>query len=323
MLGSQALETAIGLTLLFFVVALAVSAATETVSRLTGKRGKALEEVLGHMLGAVNRDGIQINDTVWKRFKETSVFRAAEAASGRSLFLQPKKPSYLSAKSFADAVAEMVGIKPGAPTGTTLADVADVTNPLGQRMRALADGIGTNVHPADQMTAVKAGLERWYDETMDRLEGAYKRWVTLWVFILGLFVAVVANASTYHVAERLWQDPTTREAVVAAAGRTVADPPTSADLDSVAETTDRLSELSLPVGWDDTARDAWSGGPFSWAAFGYLLGWLTTAGLATLGAPFWFDLLTRLVSLRDAGAKPKAAADDPGSATSALNRRPA
>jgi hypothetical protein len=35
-----------------------------------------------------------------------------------------------------------------------------------------------------------------------------------------------------------------------------------------------------------------------------MLGWLATALLASLGAPFWFDLLGRLVNLRGVGSKP-------------------
>lgn len=37
-----------------------------------------------------------------------------------------------------------------------------------------------------------------------------------------------------------------------------------------------------------------------------LVGWLITALALTLGAPFWFDLLTKFMSLRSAGAKPSA-----------------
>lgn len=36
-----------------------------------------------------------------------------------------------------------------------------------------------------------------------------------------------------------------------------------------------------------------------------ILGWLTTALLASLGAPFWFELLGRLVNLRGVGGKPE------------------
>ena len=36
-----------------------------------------------------------------------------------------------------------------------------------------------------------------------------------------------------------------------------------------------------------------------------LAGLLVTAGALSLGAPFWFDLLNKLVNLRAAGKKPK------------------
>jgi hypothetical protein len=47
-----------------------------------------------------------------------------------------------------------------------------------------------------------------------------------------------------------------------------------------------------------------------------LLGWIVTGLLVTLGAPFWFNLLTQLTSLRSTGAKPPPAAQDGASATS-------
>jgi hypothetical protein len=34
------------------------------------------------------------------------------------------------------------------------------------------------------------------------------------------------------------------------------------------------------------------------------VGWLVTAAAALFGAPFWFDLLQRLVNLRGTGTKP-------------------
>ena len=38
------------------------------------------------------------------------------------------------------------------------------------------------------------------------------------------------------------------------------------------------------------------------------MGWLMTAFAVTLGAPFWFDLLGKIVALRAAGNPPKKAA---------------
>ena len=50
MFGSQALETAIGLALLFFVLASAASAIVEAVSRILQKRARDLEATLHDML---------------------------------------------------------------------------------------------------------------------------------------------------------------------------------------------------------------------------------------------------------------------------------
>jgi len=36
-----------------------------------------------------------------------------------------------------------------------------------------------------------------------------------------------------------------------------------------------------------------------------ILGWLITALAISFGAPFWFDLLNRLVDLRGSGKKPE------------------
>jgi hypothetical protein len=43
-----------------------------------------------------------------------------------------------------------------------------------------------------------------------------------------------------------------------------------------------------------------------------VIGWLITALALSLGAPFWFQLLNRLVDLRGAGAKPLSASGKDG-----------
>lgn len=156
---------------------------------------------------------------------------------------------------------------------------------------------------------------------MDRLEGLYKRWAQTILFVVGLTLAVVSNASAYGVATQMWSDPVTRAAVTeAAAGVAAGEAPAGPDtLREVAEEVDQLDETGLPVGWEG-ADSVWSAidsipdQPGGW--LGSLLGWLATAFLVMLGAPFWFDLLTKLVALRGTGSRPPKAGDDPGSATS-------
>lgn len=82
---------------------------------------------------------------------------------------------------------------------------------------------------------------------------------------------------------------------------------------------DNLYGLSIPVGWVSKGTAAESrngqiapgfGGAGDFAAYGKLLrqhglGWLLTALAATLGAPFWFDMLNRVISIRAAGKPPE------------------
>ncbi|MFC5770427.1 hypothetical protein [Thauera sinica] len=54
------------------------------------------------------------------------------------------------------------------------------------------------------------------------------------------------------------------------------------------------------VGWISDVSTGWDGGRWLRA----FLGWLATAIMAGLGAPFWFDLLGKFVNLRGVGRKP-------------------
>jgi hypothetical protein len=315
MFGSQVLETAIGLALMFFAIAFAASSIIEIYSRLLSKRAKDLESTVGAMLAGGGVPDAQINAAL-TAFKATSIYQSAHAAAGKSVFGTKIRPSYVSAKAFSDAVSEMLG---GAGAIQTM--------PAGlrKRLEPLVRETGAD------LLAIKTGLERWFDETMGRLEGAYKRWAMLWLAIVGFVVAVAGNASTFDVAVKLWHDPVTREAVAEAAGRvtTVEQSPTgqsapeeqsAADITSVADAVDELEELGLPVGWDDAAKQEWDdwASPWEWSGsqLGTLLGWLLTALLVMLGAPFWYEVLTKLASLRSTGTKPPSAPNDPGSNTS-------
>ncbi len=138
---------------------------------------------------------------------------------------------------------------------------------------------------------------------MARVTGLYKRWSMVWLFALGLAIAVLGNVSVPHAAESMWNDTTTREAVVAAAGGVSDEGLDASELESVSATVDELTGVGLPVGWNEQAKAAWGPSP-SWQRAGIVVGWLTTALLTMLGAQFWFDLLKRLVSLRGSGGRP-------------------
>jgi len=71
--------------------------------------------------------------------------------------------------------------------------------------------------------------------------------------------------------------------------------------------------VAIPIGWSADGFRSWAGalygapradGPTFWQAVLQILGWFGTALALTLGAPFWFDTLGKVVNLRSAGSKP-------------------
>jgi hypothetical protein len=89
----------------------------------------------------------------------------------------------------------------------------------------------------------------------------------------------------------------------------------------------QLLGLSLPIGWvgKDTASPddekkglVLSGKDALQLLRQHWLGWLITALAATLGAPFWFDMLNRVISIRNAGRAPEEEPKAPRSVSAPL-----
>jgi hypothetical protein len=282
MFGSQALETAIGLVVMFFLIATAASAIAEIYAAAVNKRSKNLKKALKMMLSSgelpAGVAAVTPND----------VEKLLQTATGRTT------AAYLSAKSFADAACELVA-------------KADNIGNLQSKMEHMAR------EARGQLTSVKAGLETWFDETMAAAKQQYSKYATVFLFVTGAILAVGLNASTVNAAGDLWTDAAARQAIVQAAGSAEATAKTCTEDGTAVEQAQcavgNISAFQLPIGWatvqGDDINGAW------WVS--HVVGWLLTALLVMLGAPFWFDLLNRLVSLRANGSPPSPAAKDPGS----------
>lgn len=181
----------------------------------------------------------------------------------------------------------------------------------------------------------RAQVEEWFNAAMGRVSGGYRRRVQYILLVIATAVTIGFNADTFHVANELWSDPTLRAALVekadqiqqageqpaengAAQGGTASaeqcpssqeqkDPArkcVEAKLDNVAKSVDAIEELKLPVGWQgENVPDEWAG----WVA--KVAGWLATIFALSLGAPFWFDTLGRLSTMRGSGRRPNGSTD--------------
>jgi hypothetical protein len=74
---------------------------------------------------------------------------------------------------------------------------------------------------------LQQGVAAWFDDSMDRLSGAYKRKMKWIAMLIGLVVAIGFNADSFKVATTLWNDPDRRASIIAVAGDIVKNPPSS------------------------------------------------------------------------------------------------
>lgn len=119
-MSSQVVEVAIGLSVTFFFVALIASGVVESLAKVLKKRATNLEGAIEHLLGG--------HDVV-SELKRTSVYRALQggSAGGDGGKAKSAKPSYMSARAFADATVELVA-KTKARVATDAAAAQNVVN---------------------------------------------------------------------------------------------------------------------------------------------------------------------------------------------------
>jgi hypothetical protein len=229
-------------------------------------------------------------------------------------------PSYLSSRSVALALIGSLD------TGKPVPGIEDIRAAVTTRLpdSGIRDVLLASLTEAgNDLDKLRTSIATWFDNSMERLGGAYKRKLKLISFLIGLGVTVVFNADSVTVAKILWSDGDRRAAIAAVATEVAKERPKtpSGDVDDKevgeqikkTESTLRL----LPIGWDcganPVAKGVWdcvktklvNGWNDKTRAATRLLGLFMTTAALTLGAPFWFDTLQKFVNLRGAGAKPK------------------
>jgi hypothetical protein len=250
--------------------------------------------------------------SVWDRFESNPRFQALWKQTGAltAIFGQ-RGPSYLPPRVFALTLLDTLAPPDQGEHGNDViaqAQVAAATvqNPL--LCKWMEDALAEGARDRDEL--LKA-LESSFDSVMNRVSGWYKRWSTIWVVVFAILVAVGMNADSYAIGQRLWQDPAVRSAVVAQATRasttvcaqTTSGQGTKASLDQTAKCVTQVEALGLPFGWASENRPDFTTAGVLSKAFGLVI----TVFALMLGAPFWFDTLSKLARLKTTG-KPEGTA---------------
>ena len=324
MFDSQALEVAIGLVLVFLLVSLALTAVRECVETFFKSRAVDLEHAIAELLD--DRDGTGIREKFYSHPLVFALFPgnarltkfdadgnaklgAGGAAARRALVGEDLKkldkstrknlPSYIPREIFSTVLEDLIGS-------------GDVKGRLRDAYDAL---LRTN---NGDLVAARKGVEGWYDAAMDRASGWYRRRSQIIVGMLGVVLAVLLNINAVTVGRYLATNSAARAQAVALAGRV---DPKSLPADSAERLTafqDLVAPLSLPVGWNaeqiasikKRLNVGWSdlAGEILLLVAGYLI----VGFAATLGAPFWFDVLGKIMVVRST-VKPREKSPDEAS----------
>jgi hypothetical protein len=299
--GSQVLDVALGLLFVYLVFSLVCTALQELVATMLSWRAEFLEKGLRRLLtsaGGAGGAGILDELLANPRIKELAPPR-------RRLRKTRKLPSYISAPTFSLALLDTLAPPPAGTPSKNLVEL------VGTKIAALPDPdlkreLSAMVAAAENdLAKLRGEIESWFDETMTRVSGWYKRKAHVWLLVFGFLVAAVGNVDTLHVVDKLWNDPTTRAAVVAQAQK-ASGAESTAELEKVASSYEGIKSLHLPVGWTTPKKNA-ADDPraFPDSIDGMkIIGIILTAFALSFGAPFWFDALNKIARLR-ATAKPQ------------------
>ena len=163
---------------------------------------------------------------------------------------------------------------------------------------------------------LRTGIEAWFNSAMDQVSSGYKRWAQTVLFVLGTAISVGLNIDAIAICNRLAKDPDEVKQLLASADKlaqTKNDADAIKNLQQDGQVTpsevekklgsqiNQLQELNLAIGWTPQTTPSFTD---IRAWMHKIAGLLLTSLAISLGAPFWFDVLSQFMCVRSA-VKPR------------------
>jgi hypothetical protein len=290
------LDVTIGLMTMYLVLSLVCTSANEFISSLFKLRAVNLRDAMQSLIDDPN---------LRSAFNNHGLIAGAKKN-------QAADPSYISGPTFALALLDSL-TPAGQVTTFAAAQMAAQALPPGNAR----DLILANIALANgKIEDLRQGLAKSFDRAMDRVSGVYKRQIKWISLLVGIGLAAALNADSITVAKALWTDKPRAQMLELAKdalakgvdkessvlGNGTMSPEKIADnyravVINVEEAANKLRPL--PIGWDFSAER-----PSGLGIVLKVLGLVLTGGALMFGAPFWFDVLSKIMNLRFTGDKP-------------------
>ncbi|MCK9205486.1 MAG: hypothetical protein M0P66_00095 [Salinivirgaceae bacterium] len=357
MTGIITLDIVIGLIFVYLIYSLLATIILEFIATNFNLRAKMLEKAIIRMLEE-NVDSPGQNQSLSKEFYNHPLIKFL----GKNK--RHPKPSYLKKTTFSKVVIDLLKgkeLEAGNEVKTLIEESLKTGTPkwsngatkIGDETLLFLKTIWTDAQ--GDVEKFRAMLENWFDETMERATGWYKKHTQAILFVIGLVLAIVFNVDTIKIADKLKKDPKLREQLVQQADAfTKAHPDLDVELKTQQEQIDKylfpdINKSTLPADSLERMKEEKRrldsacyannqllkqqrntlfdqannlidedinkmNGILGLSAAGYcscgdwpcllkmLVGWILTALAISLGAPFWFDLLNKLMKVRNSVA---------------------
>jgi hypothetical protein len=304
------IDISIGLMAMYLVLSLICTGINELISSLVALRAKYLRRALDQL---INHPGVRT------AFDRHGLVAGAKTKSD---------PSYISGQTFALALIDC--LTPGTPVPTLNAVQAAATALPPSNIR---DVVLSNIAvAAGNIDTLRTNLAASFDRSMERVSGAYKRHLALISLAVGVGLAAALNADSIAVGRMLWASQSRGELMQMAqqalttgsekgspvlGDGTMSADDIAANYDKLVGRIDAAAKLlrPLPIGWqfstakpkEDLTKDAKLVEVTLLERISLkVLGLLLTGVALMLGAPFWFDVLSKFMRLRFTGDKPNA-----------------
>jgi hypothetical protein len=161
------------------------------------------------------------------------------------------------------------------------------------------------------ITLLRREIENSFDSSMERAGGVYKRNAKGVAIIIGITLAITTNADTFHIINRLSKDSLLREIIINQAVKVAPQDSNPSDINKI-DPNEILKEVELPIGWTsanvqqqiNSTKYRVNGLPV-FSVLSMIAGWFVSGIAIAMGAPFWFDLLGKVMNVKNAGKKGK------------------
>jgi hypothetical protein len=310
--GSETLEVAIGLAVLFSLLSLFASSFRESIEAVVKDRSKFVHDAIEELFSTAGKADTSAIREFYDSIIISPSYRGTYKGRRRNL------PSYIPSSDFASAIVEMAR-QQAASAGATITTANDdwIQKISNSRLAELVRIAFRTAH--NDPEKAQEFIEQWFDGQMDRVSGWYKRQTNMILLAIGFACALIFNIDAIAITQHLYRNDALRQLIVAkaqptpradAAG-TAANTPDDTSFKVPQQALNQLSGYSFPIGWN-ASRSGLVPGPQCLlqgqlgsnckvdpgTALFMVLGWVITAFGISLGAPFWFDLLDKFMVVR-------------------------